>query len=281
MSLKKIQRLNSAGFAHHYIVPVIAITLIGCIGVYVLKTSNAATVSKTIVIRRATINLKKENSGAQAREDLIKVAAKSDVIGMQEVEGSSHIDAVKTVLSKANGWNVFWPGGAANAVAIAWRTDFVKTSAVENFDLYGTSVTKAHDGIPNVTPNRYVVVASLVDKTSGFLFSNVNGHAIAQAWTTHKERQPLWHDWADAAVNTTNRLAVEKKRITFGSADTNYNKWQVPGSEMHWANHGTYGNAYYDAIWSRGASSCNNSAADRVPINSDHDALVVTFTCPI
>lgn len=274
----KLQRLNSKGFSHHLLIPVIAIVAVAGIGTYVLQRSKAATTSNVVVIRRATLNLAKQNSLAQMRADIKEVAAKSDVIGFQEAEGDNGVKAVKE-LEATKGWKVWWPGGAANAVAIAWRTDPLTTSRVENFQSYGTRVTKAHDGIKEVTPNRYVVVLSLRDSVTGFLYSNVNGHAISQAFTDHPERKPLWDKWADAVVDTNTRLINEKDRFIIGSADANRDKWNIPGATEHYATHGTYGPKYYDIIWSGGSSKCTGGASSRIPINSDHDSLVGTFTC--
>ena len=262
------------------VLPALAIVAVAGIGAYVLQKSQAATTDNVVIIRRASMNLAKQNSLKQMRQDIVKVSKASDVIGFQEVEGSNGVKAVKE-LEATKEWNVWWPGGAANAVAIAWRTDFASTPRVEKFQLYGKRVTKAHDGEKNVTPNRYVVVASLIDKSvpAGFIFSNVNGHAISKAYTNNPERKPRWNLWADVVVDTNKRLAVEKGRFILGSADANRDKWNIPGVVEHYANHGTYGNKYYDVIWSAGNPKCSAGSTKRVATNSDHDSLVVSFTC--
>ena len=280
MFFKKIKQLNSQGFAHHLILPVLAVFAVGGVGAYVITQSKAATSANVVVIRRATLNIAQKNSLAEMRQDITKIASISDVIGFQEVESDNARRAVKELEATA-AWKVWWPGGAANAVAIAWRTDTPTTSRIENFQLYGTSVTKAHDGISNITPNRYVVVASLRDSVTGFLYSNVNGHAISQTFTTREQYRPLWYKWAAVVNDTNNRLINEKNRFTLGSADANRDKWDISGVREHYAGHGTFGPKYYDVIWSGGNAKCTASAANRVGLNSDHDSLVVGFTCPL
>lgn len=207
--------------------------------------------------------------------DIAAVCNVSDVVGWQEISTQEHIKAILGL----QGWTTFWPSGntptpgkaiaSSNYVPISWRTD--------RFTLLAAGGKKCIDGIAGVTPARYVVWVSLRDLDDGPGRAHLNGHNIHQAWTSHPERQDEWKAWADFATAKTQGLTATHAVI--GSADLNRNKWQMPGAAMLYASHGTFGSAYYDALWLAGGAILA-SPVTRLALNSDHDALVATIRVP-
>lgn len=217
--------------------------------------------------RVATCNARKELSPREASTVINLAASRADILLFQEIETRGHKDAIHAL--ERNGWDVYWPRFAANAVPVAWRKD--RFRQVHKNKL---RITKGRAG---VTPNRYVVNVALVDKATGLEFGLVNTHLISQAFTSHPERRPTW--------NVAARLVADKAQdvlryrgAVIGGGDMNRDRWAPAGTTGAWTAHGTHGSEHYDTLFYAGKVKIVDGPTRYALGNpSDHDLLVAEF----
>lgn len=213
-------------------------------------------------IRVATYNARKELGPIDADRGIAKVAVASDVVMFQEIESPGHKNAVR--LLKGLGFTILWGGGSADACPIAYRTDLFTVRRK-------LRKRKTVEGEGGVTPDRWMLDVVLHHRESERNVPFLWTHYISQAWTAHPERRARWNKQNARASKRARNLSRYWGRCVFG-ADMNKSKAVPPGLAGHWADHGTYGQAYYDVLGTRGKVSMKRPR--RIETPSDHDALV-------
>lgn len=213
-------------------------------------------------MRIATCNARKELSPRKARRVVRKMTSKAEVVAWQEIT-PDHMAALKEL----DGWRTYHPG-TPWGLAISWRTDL--------YDVRRKGKRRvAARGIKGVDPARGCIDIVLTDRRTAEVIPVMSAHLTHQAFTSHRERKPRWDLGAT-------RLAIRSRTLTLrwgcmtGTGDMNRDRWAPKGTTGHWAGHGTYGSAFYDVIWTRGALSVT-AGPTRVRTPSDHRALVATI----
>lgn len=211
-----------------------------------------------------TCNARRQLGPDEARTVILKATAHADVVLWQELETPAHRAAVDAL----EGWSTYWPGGAANSVAISWRDDVVASVRVKR-------KRRVHKGQRHVTPARYIVRVVLVDH-DGTTWPIINTHKISQAFTSHPERRPRWRRHARMERRRA-RLMRLRWGAVIGGGDQNRNRWAPAGTTGHWAARGTLGaRTFYDVLYIAGDVTIAGDPY-RIRTASDHDALSGLF----
>lgn len=198
---------------------------------------------------------------AEAAEHVVRiVTAYADVVLWQELETPAHRFAV----DQLPGWSTYWPGGAANAVAISYRDAVVARVRVKR-------KRRVHRGEAGVTPARYIV-RLVFDDPQGRTWPLINTHKISQAWTSHPERRRRWRRHARMERRRVASMLFWWGRV-IGGGDQNRNRWSPAGTDGHWAALGTLGrDTFYDVLYTAGDVELVDGPR-RIRTPSDHDAL--------
>lgn len=214
-------------------------------------------------IRLASCNAKKELTGAAPREVINQAAGVADVIVWQEIETSAHKIAIRNLRD----FHTYWPGGSADAVPISFRKGrFTQVHANKKRILLG---------IPRVTPTRWTTHVVLRDQVSNQVFAVQNVHMISQAFTKYPKRRGKW-DRSFGRLSSRSAKILRNRGALIGGGDFNANKRKPNGTKGAWADHGTFGSAFYDTLFYAGSIKLV-AGPKRVPTKSDHDIIVATF----
>lgn len=214
-------------------------------------------------MRIVTCNARRQLD-AEAAQLVVKLATShADVVLWQELETPAHRHAVDQLA----GWSTYWPGGAANAVAISWRDAAVYRVRLKRRRL-------VHKGEAGVTPARYIVRVVLDDDDGSWAI--INTHKISQAWTSHPERRPRWRRHARMERRRARLMLARWGRVV-GGGDQNRDRWAPAGTDGHWPAHGTLGREFYDVLYTAGDVELVDGPR-RISTPSDHDALWGRFS---
>ena len=105
----------------------------------------------------------------------------ADLIGWQEVDNTSATRRLHRTM-KAAGWGTV---GLAHECPISFRD--------RDWHLHGYEVTKAHNGLAGVSPNRYITTADIEHKKTGLRPLMINTHMASGAFNANtKEKGEEW-----------------------------------------------------------------------------------------
>lgn len=208
-------------------------------------------------LRVVTCNARKELHGAEPERVVATVRDLApDVIGFQEVETQAHRDAVNALTR--HGYVVFWPGGAGDAIPIAFRISTFR-------DMRVARTRQTHKGQRGVTPSRFIAWVVLIDQ-AGNSWAFLNTHMITPSG------DPRWRRHARIMRRRLALLRLRWGRVVL-TGDVNRSRWAPSGFTGLWATQGTHGpRRYLDLIAVAGRVAAVGGVA-RVQTASDHDVL--------
>lgn len=235
--------------------------------------------------RHLQINAEQTNSADKIRADVRHAfALKPDTIVFNEANAVTHAEIRSE--AKRLGYAYFIPKGAASQVCLVWNAKRYRKT-------YQTS-TFAMKGKTHVSPNRYVVRVSLVDRSTGQKVALVGTHMVSSGWTGSRSldlwRQRGWYAHY-AVLKTVLSWVYRHFDVVIWSGDMNRPPYTFSRGQTFTAlrfkgaktagtvkTDGTHGKTIFDYVGVLSRSHKVRTVRVSTPaFHSDHDGVLADF----